>query len=173
MATFGYITVGASFGNGGLGEGVIGCFFALTEEADVTKISLYTENTATGADVRVKGLLYSDNAGYPNALLGTSNSTTINSATPQWWDLTFASPVHLTSGNYWISYVEDDFMSYYFDAGSANQTYQKGVAGVYATPPNPFSASATGVARKLSIYATYTPITASGTISNQSLLGVG
>jgi hypothetical protein len=164
MATFGKTTVGSNTWDMYVADGVkCGCKFTLSESASVSKISVYAKSTFLGNRHYGYAAIYSDSAGAPNALLGSTNENDFTS-TPAWVDFTFDPPLTLSPGIYWLTFLAADagphpydspwFMSYY-DAGTPNQT-----AWRYDTYPfdDPFGAPGGYADYEMSIYATYTPL---------------
>lgn len=150
MGTFGYTTPGdttvaVSTDKKG------GSKFTLSEDGAVTKISVFFLATTS---LHAKCGIYSDNAGAPNALLGTSQEVSVTPETA-WRDFTFTVPVALVAGVYWLVVITDGWIWIYKDAGDANQyawkddTYSDGFS-------NPFGVPGAYYAYKASIYATYT-----------------
>jgi hypothetical protein len=155
--TFGYPTVGASWGVFGSGVKAVNRF-ALTEAGSISKLSIYADGNGgpTGTGV-MKGVVYADAGGQPGALLATSNEVSIASgAAAGWRDLVFGAPVSLSAGNYFVGVLV---------GGTANvirETYdvQTGImrynADAYADgASNPYG-TATTFNNKMSLYATYT-----------------
>jgi hypothetical protein len=127
----------------------------LTENGDVTKISVYGQLSSSGSGV-MQCAIYDDDSGEPHALIGVSVEVTIDN-TLQWWNFTFDPAVFLTAADYWIGWNQGDYISfrYYFDSVSdtsrwlGNQEYNDGF-------PNPIG-SMNHLDKQISIFATYTP----------------
>lgn len=145
--TFGRTDTGST--NGGLaGNYKWASKFTCNDTGQVTKISLYvTIDTGIWTG---KAAIYSDNAGTPNALLGTSDAVTVNAA--GWWDFPFSVPISVTSGSmYWLAVISGDSMSYGVSMAVSNfcfnaDTYTDGFS-------DPFGAK-TDVVYEACIYAT-------------------
>lgn len=153
MGTFGRTTAGAVDNNTQTGDQKYVSKFTLTEAADVTKLTAYVKNASSTANA--KGVIYADSGGAPGALLGESNATSHNT-TAQWRDYTFATPVRLQPGDYWLGLHFDSGMNGDFfndDEASLGRkntdTYAGGAANPFGTP--------TTVNGLFSVYATYEP----------------
>jgi hypothetical protein len=168
MPIFGYNTIGGSSHTSALNQASVG-IYALSQNGSVSKLTAYL----SGATHNVKGLIYSDSSGTPNALLGTSNPTSVNSL-GAWFDLTFSSSVALTTGNYWLGVIGDGSDVWVFDSGSSNLNYD--AANSYAAPSNPFVSGSTAGSLNMSVYATYT-VGSSGSLfvaqGDLNAMGVG
>jgi uncharacterized protein YmfQ (DUF2313 family) len=154
--TFGKTTVGASKDYFGYERKRVNRY-ALPVAGSVTKLSVYLEKNATGQQV-LKGLIYAETAGAPAALLGTSQQLTwASTSSPGWYELTFASPVKLAAGNYWIGVITgatSNVAGFRWDSVAGSRDYN---ANTFASgPTNPFGAVTTD-AEQTSLYATYTP----------------
>lgn len=112
-------------------------------------------------------VLYSDNAGEPDALLATSDETVVSNTSEQIVDFPFsgAQQVNIVSGTpYWIGVAFDDPGTPNFTisrANTASLTRFKGI--VYPTMPDPFASDGSS-SGKLDLWITYTP--SSGTPTN-------
>ena len=145
--TFGRTNTGNT--NGGLsGNYKWASKFTCNDTGQVIKISLYV--TADTGIWTGKAAIYSDNAGTPNALLGTSNAVTVN--TIGWWDFLFSVPIPVTSTSvYWLAIISGDLMSYGVSTAVSNFCYN---ADTYTDGfSDPFGAK-TDVAYEACIYAT-------------------
>jgi hypothetical protein len=163
MATFGKTTVGGSWNGNGLDTKDVNKY-NLPVAASVTKLTVYCRGEAGGPQVR-KGVIYADAAGQPDVLKGTTAEVSIGqNQAAGWVDMTFASPINLAAGDYWIGAA-------YGATGSGSSTaYDNGSSGDYKynvdwygdSPADPFGTPSNDVPL-MSIYATYT--TAGGPIS--------
>jgi iron transport multicopper oxidase len=156
-ATFGKTSVGGS-SDRFLSERKRVNRYALSTAGSVTKLSLYLAPTETSGQEVLKGLIYSDSGGAPSSLLGVSEQLTYKSTEGAGWhDLTFATPVKLAAGNYWIGVITGQtagVAGFRFDSVASSRDYN---ANTYASgPTNPFG-SVTVDAEQTSLYATYTP----------------
>jgi hypothetical protein len=172
--TFGFMGVGTTTGNAANDKSYAIVYALSTSNVSVSKITIWQKTiVASGNDISTKGLIFDDNSSYPNNLLGTTQVTTDTGTTAELKDYTFSSPLTVISAvNYWLGWVTDvnasNLLVYYYDTGTTNQRYLSPGSGEYATPPNPFTASGVGAARKVYIYATYTP-SASGPTGNTQI----
>jgi len=153
MATFGKETIGDATSSSDsdkiLGSGP----FILSEEGDVSKISWYGYLLTSAKNFRAG--IYADSAGSPSgSVLGETQETEVGTS-PQWWDFTFASPLHLTAANYWLFIFQDaggGTLKWYREDATAQFAYQM---ATYPNWPDPISADKQDYI--MSIYATYTP----------------
>lgn len=152
MATFGKTAIGGSTSTRG-GNTVTGSKFTLSDSATVTQMSWYGANAGVNTNAVVG--IYTNSAGAPGTLLGTSSATAINSATPQWW--TFTISLALSPGDYWLCFLPQGTVDYYWD-NVANASVVDNSGVTYPTFSSPFSVDATQ-SREVSIYATYTAAT--------------
>ncbi|MEA2334780.1 MAG: hypothetical protein QOG40_1270, partial [Solirubrobacteraceae bacterium] len=141
----------------------------LTEAGSVSKLSVYLAPTTTAGQEVLKGLIYSDSGGKPEALLGTSAQLTFKSTNAAgWYDLVFSSPVKLAAGNYWIGLMTGatgGVAGWRYDNVTGTRAWN---ANAYtAGPTTPFGA-ATIDAQQPSLYATYSSETSSGVPVNTS-----
>jgi hypothetical protein len=154
-ATFGTTTVGASKDTFASERKRVNRY-ALPEPGSVTKLSVYLEPTsATGQEV-LKGLIYSDNGGKPETLLGTSEQLTFkNTNAAGWYDLPFASSVKLAAGNYWIGAMSGPTASVAGFRWTSVANARDYNANPFASgPSNPFGA-VTSDSEQMSLYASY------------------
>lgn len=153
--TFGYTTAGAT----ALGPNLdtkCGTLYQLVGGGNVSKITSYS--AVNGNNINQRCGIYSQTAGAPDALLGstteTSNTQNYGAAeAPAWFDFTFSSAVSLTSGNYYL--VEQCSVAHrmYYDTTGASRvlnsdTYSDGLSDPFGSP--------TAGTERLSIYATFT-----------------
>ncbi len=157
MATFGKTTVGASWGTDGNGY-KSGCKFTLPEEGRVTKLTGHVRGLAGGPQVR-KGVIYADSAGAPGALKGVTAEVSIAaSAAAAWVDLSFATPVDLAAGDYWLGFHTGGNNN---ASDSAYDTLTDGLQynfNAYADGATDQFGTSTGDPQERSIYATYDPL---------------
>lgn len=151
MATFGYTTQGTAGNTGTTGQSIYGWKYTLSEAAVVSKLTAYF-TCPTGTTTRA--LIY--NSSY-DLVAETEENVYVGAKGWGWDDFTFASPVNLAAGDYWLCvWAVGDGSNYFlvaYDAGDENQ--QANVAQAYNGAPDPIS-WANYWARKASIYATYT-----------------
>jgi hypothetical protein len=155
--TFGKTTVGASSDYFGLERKRVN-HYVLPEAGSVTKLSVYLAPTSTSGQQVLKGVIYADNAGNPQALLGVSEQLTFQSTNAAgWYDLPFASPVNLAAGNYWIGVITGatpGVIGWRYDSVTGSRAYNTN--SYVSGPTNPFGSFTTD-AEQTSLYATYAP----------------
>ena len=157
MGTFGNEAVGSTYDyeNADRKQGQM---FTLTENGSVTKLSVYVSNNAEfNQECHVKGIIYSDNpAGTPDALKGTTPAITIAAGRAAGWlDCTFAAPVALTAGVYWIGIIwETDTTKLRWYRELAGGTLAHNANDYTAGPSDPFGAH-TDSTSLFSIHADY------------------
>lgn len=154
MAIFGDNSIVGHASNSEVANYKYACRFELIEDGTVSKITSYN-SSASGTRAMIAGI-YSDNAGAPDALKGTTDVTSITT-TAAWRDFNFAVAVSLTAGFYWLTVLCGQVYNVWQMAGAVNQqadcsdTYVGGFA-------DPFDgATLTYYDNTQSIYATYTP----------------
>jgi hypothetical protein len=155
--TFGRTTVGASTDTF-LADRKRVSSYALSEAGSVSKLSIYLAPTKTSGQQVLRGVIYSDAGGKPQALLGASEQLTFKSTNKaEWYDLPFASAVKLAPGNYWIGAITgatSGVAGFRYTSVTGSRDYN---ANTYASgASNPFG-SVTTDAKQASLYATYTP----------------
>jgi hypothetical protein len=79
----------------------------LPVNANVSKISLYCSNDgASHAACKLKGIIYENTGGEPVALLATGDEMSMpDSQGLGWFDLTFTPSVALVAADYWIGFI--------------------------------------------------------------------
>jgi len=103
--------------------------FKAPKTGSIIKIKFYGA-AYEGFTVTVRTGIYSDSAGTPDSLLGSSDDLLI-SDTEQWWTTTYTTPVAVTAGTYyWLTVhwsTEAGIFAgrYYSTAGETNQTAYK------------------------------------------------
>ncbi|HEY2398537.1 MAG TPA: choice-of-anchor D domain-containing protein [Solirubrobacteraceae bacterium] len=132
--------------------------YALAAAGSVTKLSIYLAPTATVGQQLLKGIVYADSSNAPGSLLGVSEQLTFkNTSAAGWYDLTFATPIKLAAGNYWIGVITgaaSNVAGFRFDAVTGARDYN---ANTFTSgPANPFGTPSVD-AEQTSLYATYTP----------------
>jgi hypothetical protein len=130
----------------------------LPEAAAISKLSVYLAPTGTAGEQVLEGIVYADNAGSPQALLGVTEQLTFKStAAAGWYQLPFATALKLAAGNYWIGVITGataKVAGFRFDSVSGARDYN---ANSYSSgPSNPFGA-ATIDSEQMSLFATFTP----------------
>ena len=131
--------------------------FTLSENGDVTKLTVYFNDVDIFHNGGVlKGIIYDSSGDAANNLKGvTTEYTQVDNNTAEWEDITFASPVNLTAGNYFIGVISSTPKTTCADVAGNNNlnadTYSDGAS-------DPFGEPITSTLQK-SIYATYTAST--------------
>ena len=101
-------------------------FTAPPDITDVDSISAYLNRTASGGQYAVKGGIYIDNAGAPDALVPNSEiviDSNISRNSPQWYSVDYVTkPVLTPDAVYWIGVLTAKNIATYYDAGGTNQT---------------------------------------------------
>lgn len=129
--------------------------FVMTEYGQVTKLTGYLKGDGA-ASMSMRGVIYTDSAGDPDAFLGSTAEVTIalGDEVYAWRDFSFAVPVALEPGTYWIGYHTDAGRYTHKDTGvsgdgfyNATDTYGDGSAATFG--------AGTATDFILSIYATY------------------
>jgi len=120
--------------------------FQLTTQTDIECL-VASHNTASST-AKVKGVIYADNAGEPGAMVASTNEKGFVAVA--WNVFTFASPVTLAPGYYWLGLISDTALTSYGAATTGtnrynNDTYSDG-------PSNPFGTPATSTTER-PIYA--------------------
>jgi hypothetical protein len=156
-ATFGNATVGTSTVTSAANEKRVSRY-ALPVSGSVSKLSVYLAPTETSGQQVMEGVIYSDAGGAPQALLAVSQQLTFLSTNAAgWYDLAFATPVHLSAGSYWIGVLIGPSgkvagFRYKTVAKSRDSNANKYAAG----PSEPFG-TPTVDGKQTSLFATYTP----------------
>jgi len=155
--TFGYQTQGAN-NSSGWSDYKFGNPHTLSVDALVTKLTMYTTNVDTGHQAcSARGVIYANNAGEPGAWIASTQDVSISDNLQAWKDFTFASPVHLTPGTYWLvchgSATANGFDVRNTGSLSISRQNEDTFVGGAA---DPFGSSSYNGTRTHSIYATYT-----------------
>src|SRR5207245_1430573 len=75
----------------------------LPVSGQVTSLDAYLAPSGTSGSQALTGLIYADSGGAPGAFIAATNPITFVSTQPAgWYPLSFASPVPLAAGTYWI-----------------------------------------------------------------------
>lgn len=154
MARFGDETAGGD--TYPLGEDLaLLSLFTLTEDGDITSIEARFDSSST-AGTSFKGLVYSNNAGVPNARLGIGTAATIPAGGGV---ISSALSVSLSAGDYWLGYVCNSFEAVAQVDISGGLSRMEGAT--YASPAATWTESGTGFSR-INVYAEYTPSAGGG-----------
>jgi Hypothetical glycosyl hydrolase family 15 len=155
VGTFGTTTIGASSSSYTANRKQVGRY-PLPTAGSVTKLSIYLAPTGTKGQQVIRGIIYADASGKPQALLGASEQLTFKSTSSAgWYELKFPSPVTLTVGSYWIGVltgVKGKVAGFRFTKVTAARNYND---NTYSSgPSNPFGSGSID-AKQISLYATY------------------
>lgn len=117
---FGTNTIGPNY-DGPYADWKHACKYTLAQGTSIKAIKAYTSAYADTA--KAKAVIYADSAGAPAALLATSQEVTGIDTAPAWRTFTFATPVDLAAGTYWLGLILGDMRCRrYYDTGTSNQT---------------------------------------------------
>jgi hypothetical protein len=133
--------------------------YALSQEALVTKLSIYLEPTSNTATQLIKGIMYADSSGAPGALIAVSNELSFpNTDAAGWYDLTFPTPLSLAAGNYWIGVlIGGTVRAAQFRYTKVTNSRDTNANSYSSGPSDPFGAIQVVDSEQMSLYATYTP----------------
>ena len=131
--------------------------YALPASGAVSRLEIYLAPTSNPGQQVLRGVIYADASGRPQALLAVSEQLTFQSSNQAgWYALPFAVPVALAPGNYWIGVISgasSHVAGFRFASVSGSRDYS---SNSYASGPStPFGAVTTD-AEQMSLYATYT-----------------
>jgi hypothetical protein len=132
------------------GDRALLSLFTLTETADIVSIEARFHSTS-GAGTNFKGLIYSDNAGVPDARLGVGAAVAVPAGGG-----VLSSALALSAlppGNYWLGFVCDSFQAVAEEDASGGLSRMEGTT--YASPAATWTESGTGSGR-INVYAEYT-----------------
>jgi len=149
---FGYETKGTSESQFS-GEALRATKFTCPENGVANSLTAYLKYYAA---CNIKFGIYTDNAGYPDALVDYTAAWAITSGWDNWKTLTLTLQASLTANTvYWLVMFNDSgtVLAYYV-AGGTNQYTVK--AQAWNGFPATFPAGGTQLARQYSIYCTYT-----------------
>jgi hypothetical protein len=75
----------------------------LPRAGTVSKLTAYIGGDGTAGTEQFRAMIYSDAAGSPGTLAGTTGSISVATTDPaQAWDFVFTKPLPLTPGRYWL-----------------------------------------------------------------------
>jgi hypothetical protein len=130
--------------------------YSLPTAAAGAELRVYLAPNGVPGDQRLRGVVYADAGGVPGTLLGVTGEIDFPSSAPAgWYDLPFASPLDLPSGDYWLGLIsgpKPDVAAFAYDRVSDSRA---GNANAYAAgPTDPFGPIVTDNAR-MSLYLVY------------------
>jgi hypothetical protein len=104
-------------------------------------------------------VIYTDDGGNPDALLGVSNEVSVHAGQAWGWvDFTFPAPVTVPAGTVWMGYIagwDNELTQLRFDDSPDELHYNRNPGGYEAGPSQQFG-DATQSEKHYSLYATYT-----------------
>ena len=170
MSTFGYTNFTGSGGGTALGHNTFMRVTKVTlaESGDVSKITCYVgcSGNPVITDGEAKCVIFDDVAGYPGALVATTQKSAWTKAGDGWhWhDFTFVAPVSLPAGVYWLGCVCKtggvyDGMYMINDANGRTGYHKTGDATTWYDndgEPDPYPAAGNVWDTDILIYGTYT-----------------
>jgi hypothetical protein len=156
-ATFGKSTVGAVSDAFAANRKRVSQY-ALPVAGALSKLTIYLAPSGTSGQQVLEGVIYSDSAGKPANLLGTTAQLTFQSTQAAgWYDMSFPAPLNLAAGNYWIGVITGEaarVAGFRFDSVASSRDLNSN--SYSAGPSNPFGAVSSD-SEQTSLYATYTP----------------
>lgn len=145
------------FGNSTTGDGEqladsntkCGSRFMANATGNITRITAYLKTGASPA--HAKAMVYSDDSGSPNALLGTSEELAFSDLSLTWKNFTFTTIVAVTNQTYyWLSWFSDSGVTVGTYSGTNNFAYNTDTYGDGAS--DPFGVFST-LSKEMCIYA--------------------
>jgi hypothetical protein len=117
---------------------------------------VYLAPNGAPGDQRLRGVVYADAGGAPGALVGVTEELDFpSSASAGWYDLPFASPLDLASGDYWLGLIsgpQPSVAAFAYDPITGSRAIN---ANPYtAGPTDPFGPIVTDNAQ-MSLYLVY------------------
>jgi len=153
--TFGLTTVGAN-SDGMVADRKRVSHFDLPVAGSVSKLTMYLAPTGTSGQQMIEGVIYADQGGAPQALLGVSNQLTFHSTDQAgWYDLFFPSAIALQPGTYWIGVISGDTSNVTglrYNSVNGARAFN---TNTYSTGPSDPFGSATIDSEQMSVYASY------------------
>ena len=160
MANYGKTAIGGSI-SGGLSNYKWACkFTAPSDIGDVDEILVYANRTTGGGPYSIRGGIYTDNGGAPDALVANSEiviNSNVAQNPAQWYSVAYSIKPTLTPDTvYWLCVQMNFAVNTYYDAGGTSQTalaadtYSDGLADPFGSPSY--------YDREISIYVTYTAV---------------
>jgi hypothetical protein len=152
VAIFGYNSIGSGNDGGSVANEKHGTIFTLSENATITKISIY--GWAGSGTANTKAVIYATSGTTPGAKQGADSPAVSVSTTPAWRDYVFASPINLVAGTYTLAEINDADYYIAYTSGTSNQSphntdaYSNGASDPFGTLDDADNI-------QFSIYATY------------------
>jgi hypothetical protein len=156
-SSFGLVSVGDS-SQATFGGIIVSNFTSPADLGNITQINVYLATGGTSA----KAIIYSDHNGTPDALLTQSSEVTVDGTSGRWvsFDVSYIGKPNTT---YWLGVLLSSAGTYYYASGVGG----KALYSVSASDaPITFAAGTANLNEDLSVYAVYTPSTASAPLPN-------
>jgi hypothetical protein len=130
--------------------------YSLPTAADGAELKVYLAPNGVPGDQRLRGVVYADAGGAPGALLGVTEELDFTSSSSAgWYDLPFARPLTLPSGDYWLGLISGPQPGVAKLAFDPVPDSRAGNANAYAVgPSDPFGPIVTDSAQ-MSLYLVY------------------
>ncbi len=152
-ATFGITSIGSGFAQDGGGY-VRGNGYVLSVAGRVLSMSWYGRTATEGTTV-MRMAIYSDVSGSPGQLLGYTGEITISGTIPRWYTADFGTPLQLSSGSYWLTWMQrKDIIIEYANEYTNTILLHAYKDASYPTFPGSMNVPPT-MPQRVSIYATY------------------
>jgi hypothetical protein len=130
--------------------------YSLPTAATGLELRVFLAPTGTPGQQQLRGIVYADAGGAPEALLGVTDELTFpSSATAGWYDLPFSSPLDLASGDYWLGVIsgpQPDVAAFAYDPVPG---VRAGNAGPYAAGPSDSFGPILSDNAQMSLYLAY------------------
>jgi hypothetical protein len=138
-----------------VGDKKIVCKIPFPDATTINFLTVYCDAVNPGTSV--KAVIYSDNDGAPDALLGTSDEYADLPQSDDWYTFTFSTPVEIPAGtDVWLGVITSDNIHVYCTTGDTDQRAR--AADTYADgPEDPFGEIEYSSALKFSVYASTAP----------------
>ena len=132
--------------------------YQLTVAGSVSKLTIYLQPTAQSGTQTLRGFIYTDAGGVPGSLVATTAERVFSSSSAAgWYDLTFASPVHLAPGTYWLGTITGATSGVIGFRYTPVPHSRLTNANSYAAGPSASFGTGSPDNQEMSLYATYTP----------------
>ncbi|MGZ4215907.1 MAG: hypothetical protein ACXVHB_17025 [Solirubrobacteraceae bacterium] len=130
--------------------------YSLPTAATGAELRVYLAPNGVPGDQRLRGVVYADAGGVPGALVGVTDELDFpSSASAGWYDLPFARPLDLASGDYWLGVISGPQPNIAAFAYDPVPNSRAGNANAYAAgPTDPFGPIMTDNAQ-MSLYLVY------------------
>jgi len=141
--SFGQSLVGSLIDGGGAGYLDLSGPYTVGSAVSVSRLSGYMAGGSAAS--RMRGLIYADSGGQPNALMAVSAEVSLAAgAAATWVSLPFTSAVALPAGSYWLGYwyADANARRYYTDTTGAER-YKAATYSATGSPPATFGTAST------------------------------